>query len=325
TLDLLASIGVRRICERRALDPASLGHRFGPELARARRRLGSEEHNKVVTNIPLEIEIEGVELHVPKIGDLKKLIDLSKKNALYFKKEKDTRKVELQKSKNKNYAVIQLKEDLNLKDLPRHIECFDNSNIQGTNPVSAMVCFKDGKPAKKEYRHYNIKTVEGPDDFASMYEVVYRRYKRLKEEDKPLPNLIVIDGGKGQLSSACNALKDLDLYGQIPIVGIAKRLEEIYFPGDSLPLHINKKSPSLVLLQKARDEAHRFGITHHRNRRSANSLNTALEEIPGIGKGTVEKLLTEFKSVNKIKQASVTDLSILIGQKKALLLKEHLN
>lgn len=281
--------------------------------------------SKVVTNLALEIEMEGVELHVPKIGDMKKLVDLSKKNALYFKKEKDTRKVEVQKSKSKNYAVIQLKEDLNLKEFPRHIECFDNSNIQGTNPVSAMVCFKDGKPAKKEYRHYNIKTVEGPDDFASMYEVVYRRYKRLKEEEKPLPNLIVIDGGKGQLSSACNALKDLDLYGQIPIVGIAKRLEEIYFPGDSLPLHINKKSPSLALLQKARDEAHRFGITHHRNRRSASSLTTALEEIPGIGKGTVEKLLTEFRSVAKIKQASVTDLSVLVGHKKAMLLKEYLN
>ncbi|UZR94573.1 excinuclease ABC subunit UvrC [Chondrinema litorale] len=280
--------------------------------------------SKIITNLALDIDLGGVEATVPKIGDLKKLVDLSKKNALYFKKEKDTAKIEIQKSKSKNYALIQLKEDLSLQDLPRHIECFDNSNIQGTNPVSAMVCFIDGKPAKKEYRHYNIKTVVGPDDFASMYEVVYRRYKRLKEEEKPLPNLIVIDGGKGQLSSACNALKDLDLYGKIPIVGIAKRLEEIYFPGDSIPLHINKKSSSLALLQKARDEAHRFGITFHRQKRSNSSLTSALEEIPGIGKGTIEKLLIEFKSINNIKNASVTDISKIIGLKKAMLLKEKL-
>ena len=281
--------------------------------------------SKIIANLPLEIDLGGVEVSIPKIGDLKKLLDLSKKNALYFKKEKDTAKIELQKNKNKNYTLIQLKADLNLKDLPRHIECFDNSNIQGTNPVSAMVCFIDGKPAKKEYRHYNIKTVVGPDDFASMYEVVLRRYKRFKEEEKPLPNLIVIDGGKGQLSSACSALKDLELYGKIPIVGIAKRLEEIYFPGDSIPLHINKKSRSLALLQKARDEAHRFGITFHRQKRSLNSLNSTLEEIPGIGKGSIEKLLIEFKSVANIKKASVADISKIIGQKKAIMLKETLN
>ncbi|MBT29125.1 MAG: excinuclease ABC subunit C [Thalassobius sp.] len=280
--------------------------------------------SKIITNLALDIDLGRVEATVPKIGDLKKLVDLSKKNALYFKKEKDTAKIEIQKSKSKNYALIQLKEDLSLQDLPRHIECFDNSNIQGTNPVSAMVCFIDGKPAKKEYRHYNIKTVVGPDDFASMYEVVFRRYKRLKEEEKPLPNLIVIDGGKGQLSSACNALKDLDLYGKIPIVGIAKRLEEIYFPGDSIPLHINKKSSSLALLQKARDEAHRFGITFHRQKRSNSSLTSALEEIPGIGQSTIEKLLIEFKSIANIKKASVTDISRIVGHKKAMLLKEKL-
>lgn len=279
---------------------------------------------RVLTNIPVPLEFENIDLHVPKIGDLKKLVELSLKNAFYFKKERETAKVELQKNKNKNYTLLQLKADLNLKELPRHIECFDNSNIQGTNPVAAMVCFKDGKPAKKEYRHYHIKTVVGPDDFASMYEVVTRRYKRLKEEEKPYPDLVVIDGGKGQLSSAVQALKDLGIYGQIPIVGIAKRLEEIYFPEDSLPLHINKKSRSLELLQKVRNEAHRFGITFHRNTRSKNSLKSGLEELEGFGEATIKKLLTEFKSVKGIKEASQADLEKLIGKKKTEVLLGYL-
>ncbi|MDW7690220.1 excinuclease ABC subunit UvrC [Flammeovirgaceae bacterium SG7u.111] len=277
---------------------------------------------RIMLNVPVELPFENVEITVPKIGDMKKLLELSIKNALYFKKEKETQKIEIQKNKNKNYTLIQLKADLNLKELPRHIECFDNSNLQGTNPVSAMVCFKDGKPAKKEYRHYNIKTVVGPDDFSSMYEVVTRRYKRLKEEGLPMPNLIVIDGGKGQLSASVKALKDLDLYGEIPIIGIAKRLEEIYFPEDSLPLHISKKSRSLVLLQKARDEAHRFGITHHRNKRSKASLNSSLLEVEGIGEGTVQKLLTHFKSMKKVKEAGMTELASVIGKKKAEILLE---
>ncbi len=279
---------------------------------------------RILTNIELELELENVNFHVPKIGDLKKLVELSFKNAMYFKKERESAKVELQKNKNKNYTLLQLKADLNLKELPRHIECFDNSNIQGTNPVAAMVCFKDGKPAKSEYRHYHIKTVEGPNDFASMHEVVSRRYSRLLAEEKPLPNLVVIDGGKGQLSSAVAALKELGIYGQIPIVGIAKRLEEIYFPEDSLPLHINKKSRSLELLQKVRNEAHRFGITFHRNIRSKSSLKSGLEDIEGFGEATIKKLLTEFKSVKKIKEATSTDLEQLIGKKKTELLLHYL-
>jgi len=278
---------------------------------------------RIVTNIPLETDLGNVEATVPKIGDLKKLVGLSTKNALYFKKEKEQAKVEIQKNRNKNYTLIQLKADLNLPDLPRHIEGFDNSNLQGTNPVSAMVCFIDGKPAKKEYRHYHVKTVEGPNDFASMYEVVHRRYGRLLTEEKPLPNLILIDGGKGQLSSAVDALKDLGIYGKIPIIGIAKRLEEIYFPEDSVPLHINKKSRSLALLQKIRDESHRFGITFHRKTRSKATFRSSLDEIPGIGRNSKEKLLKEFKTIKAMKSASEKDLAAIIGKSRAKLLKEH--
>ena len=246
---------------------------------------------RIISNIELSPFLEGVDFHFPKIGDLKKIVDLSRKNALFFKKERLNTKVEQQQTRSKNFTLLQLQADLNLKDVPQHIECFDNSNIQGTNPVAAMVCFKDGKPSKKDYRKYTIKTVIGPDDFKSMKEVVYRRYRRLLDEKKPLPDLILIDGGKGQLSSACAALKDLELYGKIPIIGIAKRLEEIYFPEDQIPIHISKKSRSLTLLQRLRDEAHRFAITYHRNKRSANSLVSELDGIEGIGPKTVEILL----------------------------------
>jgi excinuclease ABC subunit C len=210
-----------------------------------------------------------------------------------------------------------LQADLQLKELPDHIECFDNSNIQGTSPVAAMVCFKDGKPSKADYRHYHIRTVEGPDDFASMEEVVFRRYKRLKTEERPLPKLIVIDGGKGQLNAAVEALRKLDLYGQIPIVGIAKRLEEIYFPHDPYPLHIDKKSPSLNLLQKVRNEAHRFAITHHRNVRSKKSFKSALEEIPGIGNKSLQSLLKEFKTISNMRAAGLEGLSKVLGMHRA--------
>ncbi len=275
---------------------------------------------KIISNIPLEDKIQGTEITIPKIGDLKKLIDLSLKNLFYFIKEKESSALNLQNQKNRNHTLIQLKADLNLKDLPRHIECFDNSNFQGTNPVAAMVCFKDGKPAKKEYRHYHIKTVIGPDDFSSMYEVVFRRYKRVIEENLSLPNLIVIDGGKGQLSSACKALEELGVYGKLSVIGIAKRLEEIYFPNDKHPLHINKKSRSLVLLQKVRNEAHRFGITFHRKIRSKKSIRSELDSIPGIGSSTKEKLLSEFKSVNNIKAASTEELEEIIGKAKTNLI-----
>ncbi|MEX2568405.1 MAG: excinuclease ABC subunit UvrC, partial [Cyclobacteriaceae bacterium] len=249
---------------------------------------------EVLVNVELEDTLEGLQIILPKIGDKKKLVELSLKNALYYKKERALLSGD-QKDK-KNRVLQQLQKDLSLTQLPDHIECFDNSNIQGSHPVASMVCFLNGKPAKKEYRHYHIKTVTGANDFASMEEVVGRRYKRLMEESKPLPKLIVIDGGKGQLSSSVDALKKLGIYGQIPIIGIAKRLEEIYFPEDNYPLYIDKKSESLRLIQKIRDEAHRFAITFHRNLRSKNAFNSQLKDIKGIGENTEQKLLTHFKS-----------------------------
>ena len=277
---------------------------------------------EVITNIPLEIESEWVQISVPKIGDKKKLIEMSVKNALYHKKERISRAEESREKENR--VVLQLQKDLQLKNPPMRIECFDNSNIQGTNPVASMVCFINGKPAKKEYRHYNIKTVIGPNDFASMNEVVGRRYRRLLEEEKPLPDLIVVDGGKGQLSASVDALKDLGIYGQIPIIGIAKRLEEIYYPEDPYPLHIDKKSESLMLLQRLRDEAHRFAITFHRDKRSKGAFTSQLDGIKGIGKNTADKLLKEFRTIGKIKQASEEDLTALIGKDKARIIKESL-
>lgn len=282
----------------------------------------NSDADEVIANIPLEEEFEGLHVTVPKIGDKKKLIDLSLKNAKYYKQEKLLASGEV---KDKKFRVLkQLQSDLSLKDMPDHIECFDNSNIQGTNPVASMVCFLNGKPAVKEYRHYHIKTVEGPNDFASMTEVVGRRYARLLEEEKPLPKLIVIDGGKGQLSSAVEALKTLKIYGQIPIIGIAKRLEEIYFPEDQFPLHIDKKSESLRLLQRIRDEAHRFAITFHRNVRSKKAFGTELTKIEGIGKQTAEKLLKHFKSIKKIKEASKEELLELLGESRTKKLLEWL-
>lgn len=270
---------------------------------------------EVLLNIELTERIEGLNVFHPKIGDKKKLIELSLKNALYYKKEKALL-VGLNQDK-KDRVIRQLQQDLSLPEIPDHIECFDNSNIQGTNPVASMVCFLNGKPAVKEYRHYHIKTVVGPDDFASMKEVVGRRYKRLLDEGKPMPKLVVIDGGKGQLSSAVEALKELGVYGQMPIIGIAKRLEEIYFPEDSYPVHIDKKSESLRLLQRIRDEAHRFAITFHRNVRSKNAFGTQLTAIPGIGKSTADNLLSHFKSVKKISEASEQEIAEVIGVSRA--------
>ncbi len=280
-----------------------------------------ESNNKeLLTNIPVQLQ-EDLVITVPKIGDKKKLLSLSLKNALELKRE---RTISSEGKEKRNEVLEQMQKDLRLTELPRHIECFDNSNLQGTNPVASMVHFKNGKPFKKEYRHYNIKTVTGPDDFASMREIVFRRYRRLIEEGKDLPQLIVIDGGKGQLSSACEALRKLDLYGKIPIIGIAKRLEEIYYPEDSLPLYISKKSPSLKVLQHLRDEAHRFAITFHRQKRSNASLSTALEEIPGVGKATADKLLRAFKSVKKIREVPEEELAAFVGSKKARMIKEKL-
>jgi excinuclease ABC subunit C len=260
---------------------------------------------------------EDLSITIPKIGDKKKLIDLSLRNAKYMQLDKQKRKINnIEKQDNKR-ILEQLQKDLSLKDRPRHIECFDNSNIQGTNPVAACVVFKNARPSKKDYRHFNIKTVVGPDDFASMEEVVYRRYKRLLDEKQPLPELIVVDGGKGQLSSAVKSLDKLKIRGKIAIIGIAKRLEEIYFPGDSVPLYLDKRSESLKLIQQLRDEAHRFGIMHHRKQRGKDSLGTSLDKIEGIGPKTVEQLITHFGSVKKVMEAKKEELEKLIGRAKA--------
>lgn len=270
-----------------------------------------------------EITFEDIKLTVPVIGDKKKLLDLAVKNALYMREEKVKQSLTPEEKKPAFRIMRTLKEDLRLKDIPRHIECFDNSNIQGTNPVSACVVFRDAKPSKKDYRIFNVKTVEGPNDFATMEEVIYRRYKRMLDEAEPLPQLIIVDGGKGQLSSAVMSLKKLDLYGKVPIVGIAKRLEEIYYPEDSLPLYINKKSESLRLIQHMRDEAHRFGITRHRARRSKNSITSQLTEIKGVGEKTFELLMKKYKSVKKIKEVPLDELSELIGIAKAKMVVDH--
>ncbi len=276
--------------------------------------------------IPFEPDYkkEGIIFTVPQRGDKKKLLDLSDKNLKQFIIDKLKHAEKLNPEQRSTRILSRLKKDLNLHELPIHIECFDNSNIQGTNPVAACVVFKNAKPAKRDYRHFNIKTVEGPDDFASMYEIVGRRYRRLVEEDQPLPQLIVIDGGKGQLHAATDALKNLDLYGKIPIIGIAKRLEEIYFPEDSIPLYLDKNSESLKLIQQLRDEAHRFGITFHRNKRSKGQIVSELDAIKGIGDATKTLLLKKFKSVKKIKEATIDQLIEVVGPAKAKLIKEGL-
>jgi len=257
-----------------------------------------------------------LKVFVPQQGDKKKLVDLSLRNAKYFRMERFKQMKIVDPDRHTKRIMSQMKSDLRLPQEPIHIECFDNSNIQGSNPVAACVVFKNGKPYKKDYRHYNIKTVTGPDDFASMEEVVFRRYKRLLEEDAPLPQLIVIDGGKGQLSSAVKSLEVLGLRGKISILGIAKRLEEIYFPNDSIPLYLDKKSETLKILQRARDEAHRFGITFHRQKRSKGSLISKLDTIPGIGPATREKLLGSLKSFKRIKMATEKEIQAVLGKEK---------
>lgn len=286
--------------------------------------LRTEYHSnnpEVYTNVALSVKSEAFENVVPIIGDKKKLVDLSLKNALYLKREREINQEERKTKKNEVLHILQ--ENLRLIQYPKIIECFDNSNFQGTNPVASMVRFVDGKPDKKGYRHFNIKTVVGPNDFASMKEIVGRRYKRIMEEQGEYPHLIIVDGGKGQLSSACEALQELGLYGKIPIVGIAKRLEEIYYPEDPLPLLISKKSPGLMLIQRIRDEAHRFGITFHRLKRSNSTFVTELENIPGIGKKTADKLLAHFKSFKKIKEATFEELKEVVGDSAALKIRKH--
>ena len=268
--------------------------------------------------VPFKIAMPpGLKVTVPKLGDKKRILDLSERNAKFFRQERFNQIKIIDPDRHTNRIMAQMKKDIRLSTEPRHIECFDNSNIQGSNPVAACVVFKDGKPSKKEYRHYNIKTVTGPDDFASMEEVVYRRYKRLQEEMQPLPQLIVIDGGKGQLSSALKSLDILGLRGKIAIIGIAKRLEEIYFPEDPIPLYLDKKSESLKIIQFLRNEAHRFGITFHRNKRSKGAINSELEGIDGVGEKTSQQLLKKFKSVKRIKEATIESLSQEVGASKA--------
>nr|WP_321406709.1 excinuclease ABC subunit UvrC [uncultured Carboxylicivirga sp.] len=279
-------------------------------------RLSILSREILVPFIP-EIELKNSLFLVPKIGDKKKLLDLSERNVKYYRLDKLKQQSIVKKEPREERLVKVMQTDLRLKEPPRHIECFDNSNIQGTNPVAACVVFKNAKPSKKDYRHFNIKTVEGPNDFASMEEVIYRRYKRLLDEDQSLPQLIVIDGGKGQLGAAVNVLSQLDLIGKIAVIGIAKRLEEIFYPGDPIPLYLDKNSETLKIIQYLRNEAHRFGITFHRQKRSINFIKSDLENIPGIGQKTIEQLMTKFKSLNIIKETTIENLEEVIGKDKA--------
>lgn len=284
-----------------------------PEL---RERFQSEA-KEILVETDVDWEMEGVRFFAPQRGDKKALIDLSLRNARSYRLEKIKQEKIKDPEKHTNRILETMKTDLRLKELPVHIECFDNSNIQGTNPVSACVVFKDAKPSKKDYRHFNVQTVEGPDDFATMREAVYRRYRRLLEEEQPLPQLIIIDGGKGQLGAALESLEKLNLRGKIAIIGIAKRLEELFYPGDSLPLYLDKRSETLKVIQHLRNEAHRFGITHHRNRRSKSALNNELETIPGIGEKTVQDLIKAFKSVKRVKEQNEESLASVVGKAKA--------
>jgi len=293
-------------------------------IADLRQRFDSDS-TEVILSRPIDSEIPGVTVLIPQKGDKKRLVELSENNLKYYIREKQMLASLASPKKRDEEKLGQMKKDLHLKDIPHRIECFDNSNIQGAYPVAAMTVFVNGKPSKKDYRHFNIKTVEGPDDFASMEEVIYRRYKRLLDEQQPLPQLIVIDGGKGQLSSALISLEKLGLANKIGIIGIAKKLEEIYFPGDSIPLYLDKRSYTLRIIQQIRDEAHRFGITHHRKRRSKGTIQTSLTGIEGIGEKTAEKLLKTFGSVARIKKTSFEEITELIGADKAKILSTSLN
>lgn len=278
---------------------------------------------EIVVPFPVPLDDENLKLIVPKLGEKKKLLELSQKNVLFFKREKLNQYEKLNPDLRTDRILRQMQKDLRLTQLPQHIECFDNSNFQGKYPVSAIVVFKDAKPSKKDYRHFNVKTVEGPNDFATMEEAVYRRYKRMLDEEGTLPQLIIIDGGKGQLSSAVSSLKKLGIDKKVTVIGIAKRLEELYYPGDSFPLYLDKKSETLKIIQQLRDEAHRFGITFHRKKRDQGTLKTELELIPGIGKSTADKLLVKFKSVKKIKEASEEELAKLLNKKQMLTLSNY--
>jgi len=287
-------------------------------IAELRERFDSNS-KEIIVPFKMETEFPNIEYTVPQRGDKKHLLELSARNVEYYKREKIKQESLVDPERHTKRILEQMKKDLHLSEEPRHIECFDNSNFQGSFPVAAMTVFKDAKPSKKDYRHFNIKTVVGPDDFASMEEIIYRRYKRVLEENQPMPQLIVVDGGKGQLSSALESLEKLGLRGKVGIIGIAKKLEEIYFPNDSIPMYLDKRSETLKIIQQIRDEAHRFGITHHRSKRDKGTLKTELTEIKGISTATAQKLLSHFKSVKNIKEAMEPELTDIIGNAKAKL------
>jgi excinuclease ABC subunit C len=293
-------------------------------LIEIRQKFDSDS-KEVLLPFHLSIEIPNVKLIVPKVGDKKRIVELSEKNAKEYRLEKLKQVQIIDPERHTNRIMAEMQKLLRMPVEPRHIEGFDNSNIQGTNPVSACVVFKDGKPSKADYRIFHPKTVEGPNDFATMEEVIYRRYKRLLEEDDPLPQLILIDGGKGQLSSAVKSLRLLGLYGKITIVGIAKRLEEIFFPEDPIPLYLDKKSETLKILQRVRDEAHRFGVRHHRTRRTNSTIKSELEGIPGVGGKTIELLLSRLKSVKRVKESSLETLEEILGKSKAKVVYDFFN
>lgn len=293
-------------------------------LIEIRQKFGSDS-KEVLLPFHLSVEIPNVKLIVPKVGDKKRIVELSEKNAKEYRLEKLKQVQIVDPERHTNRIMSEMQKLLRMPVEPRHIEGFDNSNIQGTNPVSACVVFKDGKPSKADYRIFHPKTVEGANDFATMEEVIYRRYKRMLDEGEDLPQLILIDGGKGQLSSAVKSLKLLGLYGKITIVGIAKRLEEIFFPEDSIPLYLDKKSETLKILQRVRDEAHRFGVRHHRTRRKNSTIKSELEEIPGVGEKTIELLLSKLKSVKRIKESNLETLEEILGKSKAAVIYEYFN
>lgn len=308
--------------EYRRCDAESKGELLSMAIAEVGRRF-ERTFTEIVVHFLPDVEFENVKFIVPQRGDMKKVLDIATKNATQYMKDREKQAEALDPERGVEKLMETMKKDFRLDVQPRHIECFDNSNIQGTNPVASCVVFKNGKPSKKDYRHFNIKTVVGADDFASMKEVLHRRYTRMMAEGEKLPDMVVVDGGKGQLSAAVEAFDEMGIRGMVALVGIAKRLEEIYFPGDSFPLYINKTSPSLRVIQALRDEAHRFGITHHRDRRSKGQTVSELDSIKGIGPATRKALIKQFKSVKRLKEATLEDVSKVVGPAKAKLVRDH--
>ncbi len=291
-------------------------------IAEIGRRFDRKFTEVIVPFLP-DVEFKGVNFIVPQRGDKKKILDVGTKNATQYMHETERQQEKINPERSVEKLMERMQSDFRMNVQPRHIECFDNSNIQGTNPVASCVVFRNGKPSKRDYRHFNIKTVVGADDFASMKEVLHRRYTRMMAEGEPLPQLVVVDGGKGQLHAAVEAFEEMGIRGEVALVGIAKRLEEIYFPGDTLPLYIDKKSPSLRVVQALRDEAHRFGITHHRNRRSKGQVVSELDTVKGIGEVTAATLMKKFKSIKRLKEESEESIAAVVGKSKAHIIYTH--